>query len=202
MTKLNPYLVKCGLLDRVTNAIGHLESHAAIDSAKILELLSKYKVIINTRAVGRAGQCDLNKKIIELHAELVKAGHDDDRNQTLLHEVAHAIVQIVFIDWSNAGAFRKVAVHGREWKHVMRLLGASANRCSNLDYLIEARTKKARLIYACMGCETEYPAMRVKKYPANRYRCGKCKDSLYIKKDSNGRVHPNPKNVTPQYRVA
>ena len=81
------------------------------------------------RAIKRLGCCHITARRITLSAHFVRAhltDHTDIIRDTVLHEIAHAIV------WER---HRKLG-HGAEWKHYCRLLGATprATTSRSLDF--------------------------------------------------------------------
>lgn len=189
---LDSYLDECGHLSLVINALDRFGPQVGKDAGKLFDEFSKYRMVRNT-VTSRSGQVSHKKMQVELHAELLAAGREEQRNQTLLHETAHVIVGLLFPE----SRFRhsRVKSHGREWKAVMRQLGREPKRCSNHDFLHEARAKKAKLMYACQRCEHEMPAQRRKKHSPDLYKHKGCGGGLYLKTDVSGRTYPNPSKV-------
>lgn len=71
------------------------------------------------RAKTRLGLCDYQKKTIQLSKPLIPFLKKSDIEDTLLHEIAHAL----------AGA---KAGHGPQWKNIAKNLGAKTTRCANI----------------------------------------------------------------------
>lgn len=66
--------------------------------------------------------------------------------RTVVHEYAHMLVSM--LEWSNPN----VKSHGREWKYVMRMMGAKdASRCHSYKGVQRAR-KSTRYVYKCSAC--------------------------------------------------
>lgn len=185
--KLDEYLEECGHTDRVFNTLKHFATRRQQDANELFAEFSKYHMVQNA-VTSRSGQISYSKKQVELHNELLRSGRELARDQTLLHETAHLIVHLTF----TRQPFNRPKPHGPEWQAVMRHLGCKPNRCSNHDFLHDARAKKAKLMYACQRCEFEFPAQRRKKQPAESYYHKRCQGKLYLKRDANGREHPNP----------
>ena len=100
----------------------------------------------------RAGQCDFNTKVISLSRLYVRVAEKDHIRDTILHEIAHALVG---------------PSHGHDavWRQKAREIGCTATRCHNLNF------SKARWTMQCPnGC-----------FSVERHRrkaglvCGKCK---------------------------
>ncbi|MEE8113879.1 MAG: SprT-like domain-containing protein [Nitrososphaerales archaeon] len=185
---LDSYLDECGFLSRVIDALDRFAPQVKKDAGELFDEFSKYRMVRNT-VTSRSGQVCHKKMQVELHAELLVAGREEQRDQTLLHETAHVIVGLLFPE--SRFKYSRVKSHGREWKAVMRQLGRKPDRCSNHDFLHEAAAKKAKLMYACQRCEHEFPAMRRKKHSPSVYKHKGCGGGLYLKSE-RGRTYPNP----------
>ena len=82
----------------------------------------------------RAGQCDYNTKVISLSRLYVRSAEKDHIRDTILHEIAHALVG---------------PHHGHDavWRQKAREIGCSATRCHSLSF------SKARWVMRCPnGC--------------------------------------------------
>lgn len=69
------------------------------------------------RAVRRAGRCHFDERRITLSAALVELWPTDEVEQTILHEIAHAL----------AGPAAK---HGRKWQDIARKIGVDNPRAT------------------------------------------------------------------------
>ena len=103
----------------------------------------------------RAGQCDFSKKVISLSRLYVRVANKDHIRDTILHEIAHALVG---------------PRHGHDavWRQKAREIGCTATRCHTLNF------SKARWIMKCPnGC-----------FSVERHRrksglvCAECKSSV------------------------
>lgn len=72
------------------------------------------------RAVRRFGICKHKKRQITLSRELTLLNDEQEAKETILHEIAHALVG------PNKG-------HGPEWKQVCLAIGGNAKRCHNAE---------------------------------------------------------------------
>ena len=82
----------------------------------------------------RAGQCDFNTKVISLSRLYVRNAEKDHIRDTILHEIAHALVG---------------PHHGHDavWRQKAREIGCTATRCHSLSF------SKARWVMQCPnGC--------------------------------------------------
>ncbi|WP_309127585.1 SprT-like domain-containing protein [Microbacterium sp.] len=104
-------------------------------------------------AKRRAGLCDYRRKRITVSRYLAARFEDDEIHQTLLHEVAHAIVG-------------HAAAHGPEWKRAARELGY----VGGTTHTGETATELAPWIGRCPAGHVAY---RHRK-PARATSCAKC----------------------------
>ena len=82
----------------------------------------------------RAGQCDFSNKTISLSRLYVRHAEPDHIRDTILHEIAHAIVG------PRHG-------HGAVWRQKAREIGCTATRCHTLSFA------RARWVMSCPnGC--------------------------------------------------
>ena len=104
-------------------------------------------------SVRRFGACHLTKRKISLSKKLVLNNLDNDEIiiDTILHEIAHAIV------FKRFGNNRCIQAHGFEWKRVCREIGANTTRCYTEK---EINTVKGKFKYVCPKCGKETFAHR------------------------------------------
>lgn len=113
-------------------------------------------------AKRRAGLCDYRRKRITVSRYLAARFDDDEIHQTLLHEVAHAVVG-------------HSAAHGPEWKRVARDLGYVGGTTHNGETATELAPWIGR-------CPVGHVAYRHRK-PARATSCAKCSprfDQRYV----------------------
>ena len=117
-------------------------------------------------AVKRFGVCRFRPKVIGLSRKLVLLNDVEKVEDTILHEIAHAI----------AG---HKAGHGIEWKNVCVRIGAKPERCYDTS-----KTNNVELKYhaKCGACGKEYQKSRLVK--KERKRSCYCQ----VGKDWNNRV--------------
>lgn len=170
--KVWDYLEKRDLQGRVNKCLAGLGIPEATQFQAVWGLKT-YDFVINHRAKSRYGCVKHNKMTMELTSEYFVRGytlHEDrieDHDQTLLHETAHIIVNKI---WPG------VKAHGKEWKKVMHLLGARAERCGSSEFLHEAARKKDlghKHEYTCQNCGYVYKTKRKLVRIENR-RHGAC----------------------------
>lgn len=187
MPTLMNFLNDTGNLDTVLDVLDTITHDQPED---LICYLKKYRIVSN-RSFSAAGRCSYMREVIELHSELLVQGREKERDDTLLHEVAHAIVY-KFYQRNNPFA-QRIKAHGREWKTIMRGLDANPKSSCNYDFLNADVLAQATLIYACNRCEHEFGAKRLWKRPASKIH-NKCGGRLYLKKNRRtGQIFPNPR---------
>lgn len=105
-------------------------------------------------AARRFGYCSYARKVISLSKSLVKLNDLYRVNDTILHEIAHALAG------SGAG-------HGREWKETARGIGCSATRTYSKETV---KQPKAKWLAICLTCKHE--TARVKRM--KQLACARC----------------------------
>lgn len=106
-------------------------------------------------AVRRFGYCDYRKKLISLSKNLVLLNNLYEINNTILHEIAHALAG------NRAG-------HGREWKQMAKSIGCSGQRCYDSSVVSKPKHK---WIGICPNCQRE-----VKRFKRMTIACSNCCD--------------------------
>jgi predicted SprT family Zn-dependent metalloprotease len=104
------------------------------------------------RAVIRFGSCQWGRKKITLSAHLVQLNDQRQVEDTLLHEIAHALAG------PRAG-------HGPKWKLLARTLGCSDQRC----YGDEVVGPKRKYVGMCPTC-----GYKLHRNRRSRVSCGRC----------------------------
>lgn len=122
---------------------------------EILTYLSWWKFKVNNRPKRRYGLCDYSRRMVEVSGFHWKHGTTEEINQTILHELGHALANFVFDTHG----------HSKLWKLTMRILEAKPNRCSNFSSTrkaLEAMPYKSRqgITYVCADCDYEVLAGR------------------------------------------
>lgn len=97
-------------------------------------------------------------------------------NDTVKHECAHLIARKYF------EINKKIKPHGKEWKIVMRVLGAATDRCHSFDTSCAITKKSLRRQYlytcACNYAHIVGTKRHNKLSGFNKYYCKKCKSNL------------------------
>lgn len=109
------------------------------------------------RAKRRAGRCSFSLELISLSENFALRNEPADVTDTILHEIAHALVG------PHIG-------HGPIWRAMARKIGAKPIRC----YGDHINMPKGRWRATCNGCKKEFYYHRRPKYITGRYcrRCG------------------------------
>ena len=114
------------------------------------------------------GTCSYRDKRISLSKWYVELNEEDEVEDTILHEIAHALSYI------RHGL--KGIGHGRIWKSICREIGATPERVhkGNLNH----PDNHYKYVDAC-GCGITYRRHRKSR---GDYHCPKCEEPLYDKK--------------------
>ena len=113
-------------------------------------------------AKNRFGVCRYNRRVIGLSLPLVEGNLDNftQINDTILHEIAHAISVHIH--------GRKGRGHGNFWKHVAKSIGCNAKRCYNSK---DVNTPQYKYTLICDSCGNKSHRRRM---GSSEYSCGKC----------------------------
>ena len=121
----------------------------------------------------RAGQ-----RVIRYNPYVFAKYFDDNCNETIPHEVAHYVTDILY-------GLRSIKPHGAEWKSVMQVFGVAANRTANYDLSGLPVRKFQTFVYHC-GCQNyELTSRRHNKIlnGSGHYMCRDCGGKLlFVKK--------------------
>ena len=112
------------------------------------------------------GRCHYTTKVIALSSWYVKENNEAEIEDTILHEIAHALA------WIND----RFTGHGKIWKDWARRIGANPKACSKSNL---ARPKN-HYKYEQTCCGVTYKRHRLRK--DTRYYCPKCKKNLFLSK--------------------
>ena len=118
-------------------------------------------------ATGRAGICRYTTRTISLSVSYVLRAPWDDIRDTLLHEIAHAIV--------GPG-------HGHDaaWKTAARRIGCTAKRCSTVTHSLK------RWIAECPRCRDRWFRQRLTKQVRQRSICPRCRSRITWRINTHG----------------
>jgi predicted SprT family Zn-dependent metalloprotease len=116
------------------------------------------------------GRCHYYTKKITLSKWYVELNDEDDVEDTILHEIAHALS---FLRYGTKGKG-----HGRLWKNVCKEIGARPERLHK--GILEYPNNHYKYSDTC-GCDITYQRHRVRKNA--KYRCPKCNEPLFNHKE-------------------
>ena len=109
-------------------------------------------------ARSRAGVCMYRKKVIGLSRYLTKAMSDEKVKDTILHEIAHALV---------GGRHG----HDRVWQAKAIEIGCNGLRCYDVSEVDQSLMPQSKYTMSCPTCGKE---AAVHRRPKRRKSCGKC----------------------------
>ena len=94
-------LTKMNLNTRVVEAIKQLDGERGKSAYSAIQELRKWRLVVNIALVWETGRCHYERKLVEIHRELMCLSTIDrinDRAETVLHEVSHIIVAFFYRD--------------------------------------------------------------------------------------------------------
>ena len=141
-------------------ALLHMEEHGLFDE------LWHFTFEACKRTLGR---CHYYSRKITLSKWYVELNDEDDVEDTILHEIAHALS---FMRYGDKGTG-----HGRLWKQVCREIGARPERVHK--GVLEYPDNHYKYSDTC-GCDITYQRHRIRKNA--KYRCPKCNEPLFNSK--------------------
>jgi len=132
--------------------------------------LDGWSLVIDNKSKRRAGVCKYSKKQIGLTLDYALKTSPDDLEQTIIHEIAHALLP--------PGAH-----HGPAWKAKMLELGVNPDRCHTCTWT----TPDAWSVCKECGRESTEKAKDIHRYKISEedniirsHRCGKCKNKATL----------------------
>lgn len=142
-------------------ALLHMEEHGLFDECWHFDFEDC------KRSLGR---CHYYKKKITLSKWYVELNTEDDVEDTILHEIAHAL------SWIRYG--REGKGHGKLWKKICREIGATPKRLHK--GILKYPDNHYKYVDTC-ACGTTYKRHRISK--GRKYRCPKCREPLFNSKE-------------------
>jgi SprT protein len=168
-------------------------THAYIDQAGQLFDLDKYPLTISFDLKGRcAGMYRVKKskrtfslsstykREIRYNSFIFSKYFDDNYNNTIPHEVAHYVCDIVY-------GLKNIKPHGKEWKEIMRYFGADTSVTANYELSGIPLKKQKLFTYQCACREHQLSSIRHNKISKNlcQYLCNSCKQVIRHKQLEN-----------------
>lgn len=118
----------------------------SVDKVEVFESLAEFSFFHNARPKGRYGQCGFRThkhgSYVEVHPALYTHDGHQQYNDTLLHEIAHALE---YVWYGNGG-------HGHTWVAIMRWMGLRPNRCKAGAFLSNNAAQMSKWTYECADC--------------------------------------------------
>jgi len=111
------------------------------------------------RAIRRFGSCIERKKLITLSARLTELNSEYEVRDTILHEIAHALVGVR-------------SRHGRKWRRMASVIGCNARSC----YGNEVQQPAGNFVGRCPTCGYE-----IRRARRRRVSCGRCDGRFNLK---------------------
>jgi len=141
-------------------ALLHMEEHGLFDELWHFTFESRKRTL---------GRCHYHAKKITLSKWYVELNEENDVEDTILHEIAHALS---FLRYGTNGKG-----HGRLWKNVCKEIGARPERLHK--GILEYPDNHYKYSDTC-GCDITYQRHRIRKNA--KYRCPKCNEPLFNSK--------------------
>lgn len=153
------YAVPYGRIERLESASSDSGEKLAAISALAQKLLAEHSLtgwsFAYDHASRRAGCCDFRRKRISLALQFARQAGAEEIRDTLLHEIAHALVG-------------KRHNHDAVWRAKAQQIGGSGERCHNLSF------NPPRYIVACRnGCWSATAERRRRNVV-----CGECRGEI------------------------
>ena len=193
MVSLEAFIKQNGLEDQINLGLEHITKRFDVTDDKMKDYglhgfvktfwaFAKIKWKVESfRSRAILGRCSHAKKIIEINEQLLLVGREMEMKSTLIHEIAHMVVQLirpylVYLKISNDAA---TTHHGKLWKFVAISLGDDGQRTADYEffseYVLEERAKKGhKHEYKCKDCGHIYKTFR-ELTNVHRRRHGECK---------------------------
>lgn len=131
---------------------------------------SNYRIQFNRRFTRRMGDAAPAKFRLRFSAPLWPRATDEERHNTVTHELAHLVAE----------QLRPGTGHGLLWRRIHRAMGGDGERCHAIDRTGLARHMPRPHVYAC-ACMTHRVTERkhrsIRRYEGTA-RCKKCKETV------------------------
>ena len=137
---------------------------------KLLGLTEKKLTVLFTIKGVKAGVAHINLGVVDFNIKMALANGNKFLFDTPAHEVAHILAR---------QKYGNIQPHGREWKHVMILLGRTPERCH--DMIVPERRKSKKYVYTCncdsydLSSKRHNKCVKYKNIGLDIYSCKKCR---------------------------
>jgi len=137
------------------------------------DLAARVEVVFNGRFTARMGDAHLDRRRIRISAPLWPRASEDQRRQTVLHELCHLVAHARF--------GRGIPPHGAQWRALMEVLGEPPARCHQVDRS-GLRRATARHLARCACGQHALSAVRAGRLARGTaaYRCRRCDGLLRL----------------------
>jgi predicted SprT family Zn-dependent metalloprotease len=149
------------IIDAEALAFLHMDEHKLFDKLWYFDFESC------KRSLGR---CNYNLKKITISKWYAELNEEDDVEDTILHEIAHALS---FIRYGREGKG-----HGKLWKRTCREIGAIPERIHK--GIIDYPDNHHKYVDTCV-CNITFKRHRLSEF--RQYRCPKCRQPLFNSKE-------------------
>ena len=114
-----------------------------------------------------------NQRLIRYNPYLFAKYFDDNLQQTVPHEVAHYIADMLY-------GIKNIRPHGREWRNIMHRFGVEARTTCDYDLQGIPQRPQRRFAYQCRCRHYEITTRRhnMIRHGQRRYRCPACKSDI------------------------
>lgn len=178
---MNQAVTTADLHKRIHDAAEHYWQQARQLFPKVLGQ-SKLPPIQFDLTGSSAGQVQFTRRpwrivptAIRFNLHIAEHNHDSFIEQTVAHEIAHAVAGLVH--------GRKALGHGRHWSRIMAHFGQPARRCHDYDLSAVAVRRQRRFIYHC-ACPDEQLLSTIRHNRQQRgerlYYCRLCRTALHF----------------------
>ncbi len=136
------------------------------------ELGEKITLEFNSRFTSCMGTACFNSGCIQLSQPLWAIAKEEDRYQTIVHEVCHIVTRFYY-------GF-EVKSHGKEWKNFMVKCGVEPKRCHDVDRS-SLKRKQKRFLVKCSCMVHDISSTRYNRMMRGvKYLCVNCRGRLEI----------------------
>lgn len=112
----------------------------------------KFPTVVYHKRGTTAGTANYRTWTIDINPILLVENFDDMLDDTVPHEMAHLITDMVYPHAHKRTFGQKRSPHGSEWQSVMRVLGVEPSRTHNYDTTNAKVRTKASYDYKCNCC--------------------------------------------------
>ena len=112
----------------------------------------KFPTVVYQKRGTTAGTANYRTWTIDINPVLLAENFEDMLADTVPHEMAHLITEVVYPHAHRRTYGQKRRPHGAEWQSVMRVLGCNPSRTHNYDTTNARTREKTSYDYKCNCC--------------------------------------------------